>query len=398
VVTFTPATDGVTPLRLGVYAAPEPVSALHDQDVVFPGGARTTTITPEGRGVSQGTGATGYQALVAPFQLGGTDPKESFPDGTAQQTLAAADIRAFGANSTAAGLADKSKGLVAFGVQTDGPDSNPGVSDQVEVVIDTNRDGDPDYLTYDVKSSTADVTLVQTIDLHQTDPKKQVVDVQPLGGAAPGVDVNTFDSSVKVLPVSLAALGYTATSTSGVFDYAVLTESSYSPTLPTAASSVVDDTTTATYDAFQPALSFSSNGTSSVTYPDAAIDVTRSSSTATAAKALLLHLHNAPGDQADVLSTTSVSPKLALVSGQVAVTGSLTVGSTLRAQTGTWNTDGITFTYQWRRDGRSVDATGPTYTTTSKDVGHRLTVTVTGKKTGFKSTSVTSAPTGTITK
>jgi subtilisin family serine protease len=397
-VTFTPAADGVSPLRLGVYAAPEPVSTLHADGIVFNGKARTSIITPEGRGVSQGTGATGYQALVAPFQLGGTDPKESFPDGTAKQTLEGADIRAFGANSTALGLADKSKGLVAFGVQTDGPDANPGVSNNVEVLIDTNRDGDPDYLTYDTKSTTVDATLVRTIDLHQDDPDKQVVDEQPLGGAAPGVDVNTFDSAVKVLPVSLSALGYTAKSTSAVFDYAVVTESGYSPTLPTAASSVVDDTKTATFNAFQPALSFSANGATDLTYPDGAIKVIRASANSTSAQALLLHLHNAPGDQADVLSTTSVSPKLALVSGQVGVTGSLTVGSTLRAQTGTWNTDGITFTYQWRRDGRSVDATGPTYTTTSKDVGHKLTVTVTGSKTGFKSTSVTSAPTGTITK
>ncbi|WIB13960.1 S8 family serine peptidase [Curtobacterium sp. MCPF17_052] len=178
-VTFTPAADGVTPLRLGVYAAPEPVSALHADDVVFSGKARTSTITMEGRGLSQGTGTTGYRALVAPFQLGGTDPQESFPDGTAKQTLRGADIRAYGANSTALGLADKSKGLVSFGVQTDGAESNPGQSNTVDVLIDTNRDGDPDYLTYDTKSATADVTVVTTLDLHQKDPKKQVVDTRP---------------------------------------------------------------------------------------------------------------------------------------------------------------------------------------------------------------------------
>ena len=397
-VTFTPATEGVSPLRLGVYAAPEPVSTLHADDVVFGGSARTATITPEGTGVSQGTGSTAYQALVAPFQLGGTDPKESFPDGTAKQTLAAADIRAFGANSTALGLKDKSKGLVSFGVQTDGPDANPGVSNNVEVLIDTNRDGEPDFLTYDVKSTTADVTLVRTIDLNQTDPKKQVVDTQLLGGAAAGVDTNTFDSTVKVLPVSLGALGYTAKSTSGVFDYAVVTESAYSPTLPTAASSVVDDTKTATFNAFQPAVSFTQNGASALTYPDTAIKVIRSSATSTAAKVLLLHLHNAPGDQADVLSTTSVTPKLALVSGNVTVTGSTKVGTNLRSHVGTWNTDGITFSYQWLRDGKKVGSTAATYKTSKSDIGHKLSVVVTAKKSGYESTSITSAQTGKITK
>ncbi|OEI68230.1 hypothetical protein Cus16_1901 [Curtobacterium sp. ER1/6] len=397
-VTFTPATESVSPLRLGVYAAPEPVSTLHADDVVFNGKARTATITPEGTGVSQGTGSTGYQALVAPFQLGGTDPKESFPDGTAKQTLAGADIRAFGANSTALGLKDKSKGLVSFGVQTDGPDANPGVSNNVEVVIDTNRDGDPDFLTYDVKSTTADVTLVRTIDLHQEDPKKQVVDTQLLGGAAAGVDTNTFDSTVKVLPVSLGALGYTAKSTSGVFDYAVVTESAYSPTLPTAASSVVDDTKTATFNAFQPAVSFTQNGASTLTYPDTAIKVIRSSATSTAAKVLLLHLHNAPGDQADVLSTTSVTPKLALVSGRVAVTGTVKVGTTMRSHTGTWNADGITFSYQWLRDGKATGAKASTYKTSKADIGDRLSVVVTGKKSGYESTSITSPESAKITK
>jgi len=366
--------------------------------VVFSGAARTSVITMAGRGLSQGTGTTGYQALVAPFQLGGTDPKESFPDGTAKQTLGGADIRAYGANSTALGLADKSKGLVSFGVQTDGAESNPGQSNNVEVLIDTNRDGDPDFLTYDTKSATADVTIVKTMDLHQKDPKKQIVDTRPLGGVAAGVDVNTFDSAVKVLPVSLAALGYTAKSTSGVFDYSVVTESSYSPTLPTAASSVVDETKTATFNAFQPAVSFTANGTSNLTYPDTSVKVIRASASSTTAKVLLLHLHNAPGDQADLLSTTSVTPKLALVSSQVKITGSLKVGTNMRGRTGNWNTDGITFTYKWLRDGKDTGSKASTYKTSTKDVGHKLSLTVTAKKSGYESTSITSAPTGTITK
>jgi subtilisin family serine protease len=397
-VTFTPAAAGVSPLRLGVYAAPEPVSALHADDVVFAGAARTSTITMQGHGVSQGTGSTGYQALVAPFVLGGTDPQESFPDGTAQHSLEAADIRAFGANSTALGLKDKSQGLVSFGVQTDGPDANPGAVTNVEVLIDTNRDGEPDFLTYDEKETSVDATSVTTVDLHQADPEKQVVDSQPLGGADAGTDVNTFDSSVKVLPVSLAALGYTAKSTSAVFDYSVVTESAYSPSQATAASSVVDETAKATLNAFQPALSFTANGASSLTYPDTSIKVIRASASSTKAKVLLLHLHNAPGDQADLLSTSSETPKLALESGRVAVTGSLKVGTNMRSHTGTWNADGITFTYQWLRDGKKVGSTAATYKTTSKDVGHKLSVIVTGKKTGYESTSITSPQTGTITR
>ncbi|OII38172.1 hypothetical protein BIU98_14965 [Curtobacterium sp. MMLR14_010] len=399
-VTFTSSESGVTPLRLGTYAAPKPVSAVHGDDVAFRGSATSSTIPLSGRGLSQGAGETGYSALAAPFVLGGTDPKEAFPDGTAKQSLEAADVRAFGASSTAVGLADRSTGLVTFGVQTQGADANPGAVTNVEVLIDTDRDGTPDFLTYDAKSATVDATFVTTIDLNDTDPDAEPVDVQLLGGGDLGQDVNTFDSAVKVLPVSLAALGYSKTSKNAAFDYTVLTESAYSAVPATIGSSVVDETKTATFDAYAPALSFTRGGVSSSVFPDDyAIRVDRSATT-TSAKVLLLHLHNAVGDQAEVLTASGVTPKLALESGStVSITGSSTVGSKFTARVGSWNTSGITYSYQWLRDGSAVSgATKSTYTTTSKDVGHRMQVTVTAKKSGWTSASVTSKATNTVHK
>ncbi len=78
------------------------------------------------------------------------------------------------------------------------------------VLIDTNRDGEPDFLVYDAKSNTIDATLATTVDL----ATGKTVDAQPLNGGTAGQDVNTFDSAVKVLTVSASTIGAT-----GAFDY-----------------------------------------------------------------------------------------------------------------------------------------------------------------------------------
>ncbi|WP_166790458.1 carboxypeptidase regulatory-like domain-containing protein [Cryobacterium tagatosivorans] len=76
------------------------------------------------------------------------------------------------------------------------------------------------------------------------------------------------------------------------------------------------------------------------------------------------------------------------------ISGSVTVGSILTAQPGTWAPAPISLTYQWRRDGAAMTgATGTTYTVRVADIGSRLTVTVTGSKSGCASVARTSAQT-----
>ncbi|WIB36467.1 hypothetical protein [Curtobacterium sp. MCJR17_043] len=153
----------------------------------------------------------------------------------------------------------------------------------------------------------------------------------------------------------------------------------------------MDETKTVTFDAFAPALSFTRDGVSTPLFADDyAIRVNRPAST-TNAKVLLLHLHNAVGDQAEVLTANAVQPTLALRSGSKAsVGGSWKVGRTITAKPGEWNASGVTFTYQWSRGGTAIPgATKATYTTTTKDVGQRLTVTVTAKKSGYTSGTTT---------
>lgn len=65
------------------------------------------------------------------------------------------------------------------------------------------------------------------------------------------------------------------------------------------------------------------------------------------------------------------------------VSGTPQVGRTLTAAPGSWNIAGVTFTYQWLRDGAPIArATARTYRATAADARHRLAVKVTATKAG----------------
>ncbi|GEP40379.1 hypothetical protein NPS01_40420 [Nocardioides psychrotolerans] len=71
------------------------------------------------------------------------------------------------------------------------------------------------------------------------------------------------------------------------------------------------------------------------------------------------------------------------------VTGVAAVGETLTVTNGSWDTEGLSFARQWRRDGEAIaGATGATYVVTAADRGSALTVLVTASKTGYDSAEV----------
>ena len=76
------------------------------------------------------------------------------------------------------------------------------------------------------------------------------------------------------------------------------------------------------------------------------------------------------------------------------VSGTPTAGSKLTAKAGTWSPSDVALKYQWLRDGVIISgATKTTYTLTKADVGHTITISVTGAKSGFASRTASSAPT-----
>ena len=82
-----------------------------------------------------------------------------------------------------------------------------------------------------------------------------------------------------------------------------------------------------------------------------------------------------------------------------AITGTVAVGSTLTAATGTWNTTGLDFEYQWLRNGVAIDgAVAGTYPVTVADIGKKLSVRVIASKPTLVGVSVTTAATVAVPK
>ncbi len=79
------------------------------------------------------------------------------------------------------------------------------------------------------------------------------------------------------------------------------------------------------------------------------------------------------------------------------ITGTAKVGARLSASVGTWGPAPVTIKYQWKINGAGISgASRSTYVITASAKGKRITVTVTGSKTGFTSLARTSAATATV--
>jgi hypothetical protein len=82
-----------------------------------------------------------------------------------------------------------------------------------------------------------------------------------------------------------------------------------------------------------------------------------------------------------------------LTVGTPTISGKPTVGNTLTATAGTWTSD-AQLAYQWLRNGKPISgATGTTYQAVSTDLGHRLSLRVTGTLAGYSTATATSAST-----
>jgi uncharacterized protein YkwD/putative cell wall-binding protein len=89
------------------------------------------------------------------------------------------------------------------------------------------------------------------------------------------------------------------------------------------------------------------------------------------------------------------SPSLS--SATPTITGTAVVGQTLTARTGTWGPGSVSLAVQWHRNGMAIaGATAGTFTTSFLDAGTRLSVSVTGTKPGYSTTTVSSAPTAEV--
>lgn len=99
-----------------------------------------------------------------------------------------------------------------------------------------------------------------------------------------------------------------------------------------------------------------------------------------------------------VSAATTVTAASLVVTPTPTITGTAKVGTTLRVTAGTWD-DGVKLSYQWKRNGVAITgATKTWYKLGAADAGKRITVTVTGTKTGYTTVAKTSARTRLVAK
>lgn len=96
----------------------------------------------------------------------------------------------------------------------------------------------------------------------------------------------------------------------------------------------------------------------------------------------------------------TTAPAAVLSGPTPTISGSATVGSTLTVSAGTWTPSGVTLAYRWYVDGSAVSGSAgeqTSFVVRSGDVGDRITVKVTGSKSGSTSVTKTSAETAKVT-
>jgi hypothetical protein len=105
------------------------------------------------------------------------------------------------------------------------------------------------------------------------------------------------------------------------------------------------------------------------------------------------------GSKAGYSPKSSTGKPVTIAKGDLAsvrptIAGTAAVGNTLTSKPGAWGPSPVSFTYQWKRgDTKIAGATRSTYRLTLADAGAKITVSVTGKKSGYTDSTRTSPST-----
>jgi subtilisin family serine protease len=317
-VLFTSA--GVPTLRVPVYAAPRPVSAMtQPSSLRMPNGRIETALLPlSGTQLNQGSGPTAITSLVAGFELQVTSG--ALPACSASLTSGcihasdeqAADLKYVGTTSDAPELTaihanPLTDGLAYFAITTQGPWRTPASSNEYEIYIDSNGDGKPDGVLLNTRLPDTDVFVSVLVD-PATD---NVLDVEAIDDRLGDTDAAVFGSDTMILPVAISALpGVTATTSR--ITYGVVTFSTFSadPVDSVGFTSNLDLDGSLSMDVLHPGLAVYGSYTgvgSPLLYGDQsgkAVQVRRDAVSYAADHgkgALIVHFQNAVGNKAQVV-------------------------------------------------------------------------------------------------
>jgi hypothetical protein len=228
ILTPTNGTDG-SALRVPVWSAPRPASAMHAASTTVVASNGESTLPLAGQGVDQGSGTTGVLSTVSALQLQRTSA--ALPSCAATTSAAcvplpddrSADLRYVGSTSDAplyteneldplswdpAGDGSLPPATLSFGVSAYGPWRTPASYTEFDVMLDTNADGTPDAAVYNTRlagSDDYDYFLAETVDL-RPGKKFAVLDQELLNLADGSFDTGVFNSDSLTMTVALAGL------------------------------------------------------------------------------------------------------------------------------------------------------------------------------------------------
>lgn len=98
------------------------------------------------------------------------------------------------------------------------------------------------------------------------------------------------------------------------------------------------------------------------------------------------------GERVSYSPFVTIDPLEKLAAATPNITGTAKVGKKLTASAGSWKPAGVSFKYQWLRNGKAIPgATKSSYTLSKGDAGKKVAVKVTGSKSGYVTASKTSA-------
>jgi subtilisin family serine protease len=203
-VVLTPTTPA-TPLHVAYYAAPRPASAMGvSEEAIHFENTNAMTLTLQGPDVS----TSAYKSLVTALELQEISPLTGTID-----MDASADLKYIGVGSSISNTGTLQSGTsIYFGIATHAAWSLPILAEVgFYVVIDTNRDGNDDYILYNNYFTTAtasanDVLVTKLFKFSNS----STTTIGFVNVASSAVTTEPMNSSVLVLPVTAGALGLTA--------------------------------------------------------------------------------------------------------------------------------------------------------------------------------------------
>jgi hypothetical protein len=303
--------------------------------------------------------------------------------GSATSADVTATATVTGASSTI-GQADP-KGGIDVSVNGKLVVQNPGNGS--DTVASFNSAGVARYTATKVKAGTDTISVVLTNESGVPNIAATTglnVTVSPSGGAA-----------VKEAPFTSAVTLSTATSSDGLLVTAKVTGK-------TTGGQAVTETPAGTVtfkdgstDLGSATLKASGRGAATATVTDYSVPAGVNKFTATFAPASSAQFAAGAGS----LDVTEAHGTKWVIAGSPVISGKAAVGGKLTVKPGKWGPAGVKLTYQWYANGLAISrATGITLVLAKAQLGKRITVRVTGKKSGYVTEAVTSPPTGKVTK